>query len=347
VTLLFKATDQLGQVATKSTTVNVYTNPQLSQVTTVPGTVFDVRGTRVLYWVNTGTQLLVKLQDGAATTTLSVHNPKSTAMRGALTASGAFLAVDTASGAFLLREYVNGATQTVSAYTGTNVGWAFAGEWAAWSDANRTVYRRSIGSATVNTGLSAATLLDINALGDVAAITSGQAGISSATVSGTKRTLDSDIAGIFDDVHIDNVRTMWSFIGPCCISKGVQLRMVVGAGALQNVTPYLNINTGKAPCCTQTVNGWYGYAKPSATGELQVFVVDPTGVSTQVSKFFADSKLEALGANGEALFVSGGIRYYSLSPYTSVTALGSVRGSPIYRDGKFLIVLSNTVYRVP
>ena len=349
VTMTFKATDQVGLVRTATTTVNVYTNPLLQVYASVPGAVMDVNASRVFYWVNTGSRLQARVQNGATTTTYFDHVGTATAIRGFLTANGAFFAVDTASGQYQLREYVSGAARTFATYAASSsIGWAFAGEWMAWTDATQTLYRRSIGGATASTTTTATSQFDINSNGDVAAASPGSSAVMSVTADGVKRTVDSDFVVTFSAVHLDLTRVLWNYQGICCINSGNMLRMSVGGGAIQTVAPYVVTAGGNlGPCCNAVNSGWYGFSKPSPTNELQVWAVSPAGTSTQVSNFAASSQLEALGANGEVLFTSGSTRYYSLSPYTTVTSLGVSRGSPIYRDGRFYILLGNTAYRIP
>jgi hypothetical protein len=92
----------------------------------------------------------------------------------------------------------------------------------------------------------------------------------------------------------------------------------------------------------QAVNSWIGWG---AAG--QVWTRSPAGQVVQVSKFSSGSALSALGPNGEVAFINGSRRYVAVPDYnTPPREIGSSLGSAFFQNGNLFIKIGHTLFQV-
>jgi len=86
-------------------------------------------------------------------------------------------------------------------------------------------------------------------------------------------------------------------------------------------------------------NGWVAYIADLASTR-EVWVRAPGGQQTRVTSM-PGSFLHALSDDGQVVWESGGLKYWSAAPYSTIVALGRVPGSVIWDQGRFVFMGSN------
>jgi hypothetical protein len=90
-------------------------------------------------------------------------------------------------------------------------------------------------------------------------------------------------------------------------------------------------------------SGWTAYTRGDVAGIRQVWTRSPSGIHRQVSTVGNFATIEALGADGTVVFVSGGKRYYASSSAAPVQ-LSTALGRTLWRNNRMVILIGRSVF---
>ena len=364
ISLDITGVDSIGQQTTVSRTVHVESSANLSLNATLPGVVWDVLGTRILYLDTTGATPALCIRDTAKGTTEVVEMTSNLVgtwgLYGYLTATGAL--------------YVRGANPMVFPYA-----WLF--EWRNGQLANLgglnsatslavagsyAIYNTQIDDGTGNTpiwrrDLQAGTSVQLRATagnnsngvaanGDVTywAMT-GALGVYDYNIyryrNGTTTALTSDASTTAWNTYplTDGALTVYRRQDKATGSYQLMLHNGTTATALTASTATQpNQGAGYA-----VAGGFVAYLVEDLAKKTQVWRHSPSGES-QVTQFGTSSTLDLIGPDGTILFVNQAAtpRRYRSVPGSAIQDIGSSLGRVVHRDGAFLVILGCSVLEV-
>jgi hypothetical protein len=96
----------------------------------------------------------------------------------------------------------------------------------------------------------------------------------------------------------------------------------------------------------QIAAGWVTYLKPDSSNVLQVWRVDPSGQSTQLTFSVTNCQLDKLGDDGTIIFTNGGRRYLATASSTESIDIGSALGKALFIDGAPYVVIGGSLFSV-
>jgi hypothetical protein len=227
-----------------------------------------------------------------------------------------------------------------------------AGRWAIWSQRTNLTRRDLVtGSNTLVATDAGNWRNDVAPNGDVA-YWSDQYQIFRYRNGGVSQfTKDTSLWNTY--VVTDGTNVVYSKHTPCCQAQthtyqiamfGPSGERILSDHGSHGLTPGLDFRVN---------NGWIAYTKPSG-GVLQVWTVSPAGLERQVTHLGTDSRIAALGSNGEVVFVNGSRRYVSVPGYTaSPVDIGAdwvwprqvgLQNGVLWRDGKLLVLIGRSAF---
>jgi hypothetical protein len=321
--------------------VFVETNARLHEIATVPGRVLDVQGDRVLYYDSTSNIATLRIRMISNGSDV-VITQDSTQAFGLLTPNGAvFLDAQ-----HQLREWQAGTVTTLGPADNVVV----EGQYVLLA-ANAVVRRRDvIAGTTVTLWTRGIQEMDVasdgsTALGDWPT-TRDIWWIRGAALDTLRLTNDDDAVVWNLDPRTDGVHVVYTKRPPCCPPTSTE-RIALHDGQTETVLstrtePYGNFS----PRIHYDVRGgWTAFVREPADGTVQLWSRSPAGVLRQLSQLAARHLLEDLGSGGEVVFRSDTRRFFASSTIAAVD-IGSRQGTALWRDGRFIVLLGNTVFEV-
>jgi hypothetical protein len=353
VTLTFTGTDTRGQTSVVTRRVFVVTSPSLELTRTLPGTAWDVSGTRFLYVDARGTPPSLELLDTSGGAPIAIDSDALLEWPGAtpygfLTAAGAVYAK--------APSVASSENYTAHDWRGSgapvDLGWidASGGPWLRVAGGYATYGPPRLGQLQLRdlvSGTSAALpaywthgLSDVAANGDVvfAAVASGDASnvyrsrggsVTVLTTGGGVTTPLTDGTGV-----VYGVRT------------GDTVQIV-----LDDATTVTTLATGPvvSPVSGYAIaNGWVAYLKPDLDGVGQAWRHHGS-MEEQLTQFATTPAIDLVASDGTVYLTSGsgpvGRRRHRATPGAALEELGIATGRVVERDGAVFLLLGPHVLR--
>lgn len=312
LSLRFDAVDSAGQTNTAWRTVYVLSNTNWQEVAEVEGPIMDVSTNTILFL--DGNVLKTKSRISGAETML-LDDTNIVPGTAALTPLGALL--DTANPnatAQVVYEIRNGVL--------TNLGLGYSvsvqGDCASWLVSSATLILRDLVAGTNATvsNLAVSGFKSLAANGDLVYVSETfkygnnllmryRNGTNSVLVNG-------DYSYYYNIVQTDgrNVVYLRNVFGA---GPGWQIYSVFFDG-VNELTLSTNIITLGQPTVPPVISeGWVAYQVPGSGGSSQLWTRSPTGVQAQQTFFGTTSTIQALGPNGQLLFVNSENLYEALA----------------------------------
>lgn len=346
VLLRFVATDSAGQVSIDYRTVFVESSTKLVEVAGVGGNIWDVQPDRILFLDTAAGGNILKIRDRSAVVDTVVMNEiGKTPWYGFLTPKGAIFveysgnhvydwrdsmlidlgegsslavkgdyAIRNAVSLLMLRDLFSGISTTIA----TDAGWslndvASNGSVVYWNELSHQIYRYSGG---VTTQLTNDTVWNSNPLTD-----------------GVDVIYRKDTSVVSDPANPPESKiTMYTASGE--ISLSAPYAYLSNPGLYGDYYFYYQVN-----------NGWAAFSSAGADGVLQVWLRTPAGVLAQLSFFGTSSVIEALGPNGDVVWISGNRLYLSTFGATPVD-IGSFLGKAFYQGGQWYATIGRSLFRI-
>jgi hypothetical protein len=136
---------------------------------------------------------------------------------------------------------------------------------------------------------------------------------------------------------------------PCCTSQHYSLHLYNGRSDsllsdMDTIEPSPMNNY-------QLNNGFIAYTKPDAAYHLQVWVMDRSGNSSQITSFAGNSTIDLLGPNGDLTLIctagsSTRRRYFANRSTGLLTDIGTANGLVYYRDSAWYLALGRMLYKI-
>jgi hypothetical protein len=350
----FRVTDSAGQRASTQRSVFVESSTRLTEIATVGGPVWDVDAGRLLYIDESSGNRVLKIRDRASGNDATVMGaPDNVPQVGYLIPGGALFSGQ--SGDILttmVYEWRDGSLLNLGHLDSPN-SLTVAGRWAIWSERWNLTRRDLVTGSNTLVATDAANVdNDVAPNGDVAYWSVGGYQVfryrNGAT---TQLTNDTGLWNTY--VVTDGMNVIYRKHTPCCQVQTYRIAVFGASG--ERILSDHGLHGPAAGLDFRANNGWIAYTKPS-DGVLQVWTVSPDGLERQVTHLGTDSRIAALGSNGEVVFVNGSRRYLSVPGYTaSPVDIGAdwvwpwPSGTPngmLWRDGRLLVLIGRSVFEV-
>lgn len=338
--LLVYARDQpIGRITTAAPiNLVVSSSPSLSVVTMVPGEILDSDGAHVLYRDGEWVSWLLNRAEGGSSTRLGNHSDQCVPCGlgcirctpfGWLSPAGALIL-----SGFSLMEWHAGRLDSLAEGIGRV---SVRGDAALWFSntlppSSPTHYRFSTQTATPIA--ESCMQYQLGAGGDAYCMTDHT--VVALTDGGVVALPDAG-AATFDSFAVDEPYVAVAAISHTYPSPRAEL-LLAGMGDA------VDVGEISYPPSYRLSGGWLAFARAAgASGEPQVFVRAPNGVTQQVSYLGAPASVEAVAAGGEVMFLSRGHRYLGALD-GGVWDLGSAAGRA-FSSGGWYVYQANALLR--
>jgi hypothetical protein len=348
IDLEFVALDSAGNRSTVLRHVYIDSSPQVTTLAELPGAVWDVAGSRVLYLDVSGAvpTLAVRNLVSGATVTVDANaylvDPDGIYQSfGLLTPTGALYVPIIRRNGFPwgeLFEWRAGTVSNISSFSGLTL--RVAGNWAIYvsSAPVAALWLRDLGAGTSGIVSVISEVGDVAENGDVAF--AGGNDIFRFRV-GTVQRLTNDPPGTVVNRQpvTDGINVVYSKDPTAGPSAG---RIAMHDGTTETLlTPPA---ARPLPGTTYAAGGGFvAYAMEDALGTRQIWRRGPQG-DRQLTVFAAPSAIDAMGPDGTVILNNSRTgRRYRATPGSALQDAGAAFGRVIQRDGRFLVVIGNTV----
>jgi hypothetical protein len=342
VTVGFSSVDSRGQTTRVERRVYVESSDSLVEEEALDGTIWDLRGDRMLYLAQRGEVQELRILDRVSRQeTIVMGEPGKKPLYGYLTPTGALFVEE--SGSSLTNILYEWRDDGLTNYGMLNSARSLvvSGNWALWSYGTTLILRDLAAQSSITVTESAGNWKnDVASNGDVAywgtdyRVYLLRAGVTSP-IPGAD--------GLWDTyTKTDGFNIVFRRSTPCCADQTYSLVLSGPSGqeiltAPRAIEPWPGADY-------QVSNGWTAYTQVGGGGTLQVWSRSPTGVRAQVSHFGVRSQIDSLSAEGGVTFLANA-RYVSAPPYDSWSRVGSTLGRGFWQNGTLYVILGGYLFR--
>ncbi|MBI2927072.1 MAG: hypothetical protein HYY24_15360 [Verrucomicrobia bacterium] len=341
-TLHFEAVDSAGQRTFADIPIYVESSIRLSEVASVPASIWDVQPDRILWLQSASDRGILKIRQRASgQDTVAMNESGRWPRYGYLTPEGAIF-VEQRGDVLTALVYERRSDVLVELGFPNSSGSLVAnGNFAIWSMGETLVLRDLATGANTTVSTSAGnTDNDVAANGDVVY---WGGGYNVYRYQGGKTTQLSTDGGLWNTYPLtDGKNVVYRKHDPCCGAQRFGLALHDGSSE-RMLTP-LELRPLGPGSDYQVNNGWVAFTKLGTGGQLQVWTRSPTGAETQITFFGDSSRIEALAPNGEVLFRHGR-RFLSRSGVTPLDISSSL-GRVFWQDGHWWVIIGRSLFQV-
>ncbi len=262
--------------------------------------------------------------------------------------SAIFSVADTSTRLTSLYDFSGGSLDSLGPLN-SGVSLRVSGNYAIWSNAS-TLYLRQLqtGTDAIISSSAANWRSDVTSSGIVAYAGSDHNiyryanNVSTAITQGPENKWD--LYPVTDGSIIIYTRS-----DPCCTDQHYSLRLYNGISdtLLSDMDTIEPSPMGNY----QLNNGYIAYTKPDSAYHLQVWLMDTSGMSSQITTFSRNSTIDVLGPNGDMTFFTGTgpftyQRFFANRSTRQVTSLGGRNGQIYYRNSTWYLALGRMLYEI-
>lgn len=147
----------------------------------------------------------------------------------------------------------------------------------------------------------------------------------------------------------DGSNIVYTKSDPCCTNQHYSLHLYNGRS--DTILSDMGTIDPQPINNYQLNNGYIAYTKPDTASHLQVWLMDPSGTSKQITSFTGNSTIDLLNPNGDLTFIYGNAyntrrRYFANRATGLVTAIGGGNGQVYYRDSTWYLTLGRMLYKI-
>ncbi len=349
VNLTVTGNDSAGQEVTVSRTVYVESSPALVLRNTVPGTVWDVLGSRILFLDTQGTVPALRIRDTSSATESVVESSTDLVGTGGgfgyLTRAGAIYvhgqsAIPTPN--CWLYDWGRGSTTPTQLDSCESL--AVADDFAIYSTSSPMLYRRNLVDGS-DVGISSAALTyfnDVATNGDVVFWSIGDYQIYRWR-AGTTTALTNDSPDAVLNTYpvTDGTSVLYRKSTPAYRAW----RLAIHDGTTERILASDDRTVEPIPHVDYAIQGgWAAYTRLGLMEALQVWRHGLAG-EEQLTFFSGSSQVDGLAPDGTVIVRNFPKRHLA-AVGSALKEIGSTLGTVVYRDGKFFVLMGPNVLEV-